>query len=142
LLGWNFGREIVFSSRCHCHPKHLLSTRQVEDNIIWHHIKTCVYLCKSGHHAAIDINMPDLGDHIDGDWRKLWNLKIPIRIKRFFWQVCQHCIPTSIRLIEKGMEVLNICVVCEEVRESREHVFFQYPFAVTCRHDQLWAVVL
>ncbi|KAJ6898212.1 hypothetical protein NC652_024891 [Populus alba x Populus x berolinensis] len=44
-----------------------LSTRQVEDNIIWHHIKTCVYLCKSGYHAAIDINKPNLGDHIDED---------------------------------------------------------------------------
>lgn len=112
-----------------------LSTRQVEDNIIWHHIKTCVYLCKFGYHAAIDINMPNLGDHIDGDWRKLWNLKIPIRIKHLFYQVCQHCIPTSIRLIEKGMEVLNICVVCEEVRESREHVFFNihfYSYVLAC----------
>ena len=118
-----------------------LSTRQVEDNIIWHHIKTRVYLCKSSYHAAIDINRPNLGDHIDEDWHKLWNLKIPIRIKHFFWRVCHHCIPTCIRLVEKEMKVSNICVICEEAREYREHAFFQCSFAITYWHDQLLVVV-
>lgn len=35
-----------------------LSSRQVQDNVIWHHTKTYVYSCKFTYHVAIDINRP------------------------------------------------------------------------------------
>lgn len=29
----------------------------------------------------------------DGQWLRIWNLKVPTRVKLFLWRVCSDCLP-------------------------------------------------
>jgi hypothetical protein len=109
-----------------------LSSRGVKDGLIWHYRKNGSYTCKSGYHVAIEVDGPNFGDNSDKKWRRLWNLKIPPKIKLFLWRSCQDCIPTRARLLQKGIEVNDVCVFYGSAGETQEHVFVHCSFVKCC----------
>ncbi|KAI9395682.1 hypothetical protein POPTR_004G015067v4 [Populus trichocarpa] len=54
-----------------------ISSRRVDDELIWHYKNNGIYDVKSGYHVAVEAVCPNLGEASLGEWRKLWNLKFP-----------------------------------------------------------------
>ena len=68
-----------------------------------------------------------------GFWRKLWNLKIPPKVKNFLWRSINNCLPTKDLLHIKQVHVNSTCPVCNEDAESILHSLVICPFTENCR---------
>jgi hypothetical protein len=40
----------------------------------------------------------------EGNWRKLWKLKVPTKVKIFLSRALEGCLPVKERLIRKGVQ--------------------------------------
>lgn len=58
-----------------------------------------------------------------GFWRKMWNLKIPPKIKFFLWRFCRNNIPVHIVLQKRCNAVSLLCPICDHDVEHLLHVF-------------------
>ncbi|KAJ6907983.1 hypothetical protein NC651_018426 [Populus alba x Populus x berolinensis] len=47
----------------------------------------------------------------------------------FLWRACQDCIPTQFRLLQRGIEINDVCVFCASAGKTREHVLVTCPYA-------------
>ena len=63
----------------------------------------------------------------------IWNLKVPPKVKNLIWRTCRGCLPTRVRLLDKGVVCPTNCVSCDSDHEHLLHVFFDCPFAI-----QVW----
>jgi hypothetical protein len=54
----------------------------------------------------------------------LWKIKVPAKIKMFFWLIARKSIPTKDNLIRKRWKGRKECVYCGQ-NESIDHLFFQ-----------------
>ncbi|KAL8496802.1 hypothetical protein ACS0TY_020469 [Phlomoides rotata] len=82
------------------------------NKVIWHFSNNGSYTVKSAYKAASTLV---INDGIEGkvEWKKLWNLKIPPKLKSWYWRVCRNFLPTRERLWEKGLHISPICVMCQ-----------------------------
>lgn len=55
-------------------------------------------------------------------WGKLWNLKIPPKMKIFFWRLLNNALPHNTNLQHRGIQIQNCCARCGET-EDLHHVF-------------------
>lgn len=37
----------------------------------------------------------------EGDWKLIWNLKLPLKIKHFLWRINRDVLPTRLKLQQK-----------------------------------------
>ncbi|CAH9085755.1 unnamed protein product [Cuscuta epithymum] len=59
----------------------------------------------------------------------MWQLKIPPKVKHFFWQTMVGSLPTADRLIQKRVNIAGDCQICKREPESVWHVFWKCPLA-------------
>jgi len=69
------------------------------------------------------------------DNRKLWKLKIPLRVKIFLWFLNRGVILTRYNLARRNWHGSKTCVFCQH-DESIKHLFFECKFA-----RAVWAIV-
>ncbi|XP_062099843.1 uncharacterized protein LOC133805695 [Humulus lupulus] len=67
-----------------------------------------------------------------GFWRKLWNLKIPPKDKNILWRATVGCLPTSMQLHSRHVDVPLLCFVCNSRMESILHALVTCNFARGC----------
>ncbi|XP_015386698.1 uncharacterized protein LOC107177439 [Citrus sinensis] len=67
-----------------------------------------------------------------GIWRKIWSLEVPSKVKVFLWRAAQNVLPTTDNLIWKRVEVMPICSLCNQQKETVVHALVNYVFAQTC----------
>lgn len=72
------------------------------------------------------------GNDNSGFWRKLWNLKIPPKVKNFLWRAVNNCLPTKDLLRVKQVQVNIVCPTFNEAPESILHALVLCPFAEHC----------
>lgn len=103
-----------------------------DDVRIWHYSKDGVYTVKTGYRVALEVSRQndDLG--VPGDWRKLWKLKIPPKVKAFLRRATRNCLPTRDNLRYRGISIPSSCVFCNEGIENSWHVFIACPFTQGC----------
>ncbi|KAK6144889.1 hypothetical protein DH2020_021709 [Rehmannia glutinosa] len=102
-----------------------------KDSIIWHHSKTGAYTVKSGYKLLVNSIIDEqLGTA--GAWRKIWQMKVPSKIKFFLWRACTNCLPTRSNLAHKGINITQVCVICENQLENNFHMFLSCKFAIEC----------
>ena len=59
------------------------------------------------------------------EWKKLWKLKAPKRIKMLLWRIGANALPTRDNLMVK-MDLDNLgCLLCNHDLESPIHLFFK-----------------
>lgn len=73
----------------------LLATNK-EDKLIWAMEDKGIFTVKSCYRALMQ-NWPR--EEIKA-WTKVWNMKLPPKVKVFFWQTCTNCLPTTAALCQ------------------------------------------
>ncbi|KAL0357406.1 UNVERIFIED_CONTAM: Retrovirus-related Pol polyprotein from type-1 retrotransposable element R2 [Sesamum calycinum] len=62
-------------------------------------------------------------------WRKLWQLKLPSKIKVFPWRACLNALPTAANLNKRLKTESFSCPFCAASREDIIHTLLLCPFA-------------
>lgn len=65
-------------------------------------------------------------------WRKLWNLKVPAKVKNLLWRAVTGCLPCKVQLRTKNVAVNDTCPMCNEGAESIIHGLVTCSFSTTC----------
>src|SRR4030067_946497 len=107
---------------------------QVEtDKLVCKAEKNGIYSVKSAYRLCVD-DLVDIS-HLKrpGFWSGIWRLKVPPKVKNLLWRMCRGCLPTRVRLQDKGVNFPVDCVMCDGPLEDLEHVCFLCPFSV-----QVW----
>jgi hypothetical protein len=60
---------------------------------------------------------------VEGQWKKLWKLKVPNKVRIFLWRVLRGCLPVRARLLAKGVHCDPKCPCCGEYEENEWHCF-------------------
>ncbi|GJN32061.1 hypothetical protein PR202_gb20534 [Eleusine coracana subsp. coracana] len=69
-------------------------------------------------------------------WRRIWNLKLPNKIKHFVWRVVHNIIAVRGNLWRRGVDINTNCVQCNRVHEDGGHLFLK------CKHmREAWALL-
>lgn len=64
-------------------------------------------------------------------FRKIWQAKVPNKIKIFLWTLLYDRLPTSHSLHFKGLNIEPHCTHCNQQVEDFTHIFFRCPIAKT-----------
>lgn len=70
--------------------------KNVDDSWYWRHEKLGFYSVKSAYLQLQDHRGNNSTASNSGFWRKLWNLKIPPKIKNFLWRASSNCLPEKV----------------------------------------------
>ncbi|CAN1185642.1 Putative ribonuclease H protein At1g65750 [Linum perenne] len=110
----------------------LLSLTTEDDIRVWNYTKDGQYSVKSGNRLIMEklVDMSQL--HVEGQWTKLWALSLPPRIKILICKMATLILPTRNRLLERGMQVLDECGVCNSLMETPWHLFVDCAYAKEC----------
>ena len=62
-------------------------------------------------------------------WKKLWAIKLPGKVVNFMWRACNSCLPTTVALVTKRVQIDIKCPWCRTENEDAIHVLFTCSFA-------------
>lgn len=66
----------------------------------------------------------------EAQWAKaVWSSKEFPRQSFHAWLVVLNCLPTRDRLLNWGLQVNHLCLLCNTAPESREHLFMDCPYS-------------
>jgi hypothetical protein len=96
-LGWDWNLiETLFNQRDFLVIISIpFSRRRLEDKLIWHFNREGSYSAKSGYKIALEVENLDAGDVKQGEWKKPWKLKLPLKIIHFLWRIGHGYFPTK-----------------------------------------------
>ncbi|XP_042972955.1 uncharacterized protein LOC122304757 [Carya illinoinensis] len=69
------------------------------------------------------------------DWKQLWSLNVPMKIKLFVWKAAHNVLPTLQNLASKKIVAIDLCSICKREIESPLHVIWGCPAA-----SDVWAM--
>ncbi|KAF4363009.1 hypothetical protein F8388_020525 [Cannabis sativa] len=75
----------------------------------------------------------------DSFWNRIWKLKITERLKMFLWKLCKDILPFGSRL-SRIFGNNNSCVICGEVDDSAQHLFWKCPLAKAVWFASRWSI--
>jgi len=96
-----------------------------EDKCAWRFTSHGEYTVKSGYHYIMERLVDNSDLRVSSNWMKIWNMKIPQKVKVFLWRAARGCLPTRERLLSRGVQSTNRCVHCEGSYENDWHIFFE-----------------
>ncbi|GAU37566.1 hypothetical protein TSUD_153990 [Trifolium subterraneum] len=85
------------------------------------------YSVKSAYRICVQELIDTSYLRVNGNWNLVWNIKVPPKVKNLIWRICRRCLPTRVRLRDKGVECTQTCALCNEENEDSEHIFFKCP---------------
>ncbi|CAN0829186.1 Putative ribonuclease H protein At1g65750, partial [Linum grandiflorum] len=95
------------------------------DRFIWQFSKNGDYTVKSAYRAYLD-KLVDRSTYAQpGEWRKLWNLQVPLKMAHFIWRIAHCVLPTRGRLRQRGVDVTGSCGLCGKEYETDWHLFLE-----------------
>jgi hypothetical protein len=101
-----------------------------QDRMVWKAEKHGHYSVRSAYRLCVN-DLVDLS-HLrrPGFWSGIWRLKVPAKVKNLVWRMCRGCLPTRVRLQDKGVQCLVNCVSCDSDYENLSHLFFACLYAI------------
>ncbi|RHN71289.1 putative reverse transcriptase zinc-binding domain-containing protein [Medicago truncatula] len=100
------------------------------DRLIWKAEINGCYSVKSAYKLCVEELIDISHLHRPDNWKDIWRLKVPPKIKHLLWRMCRGCLPTCIRLQDKGVSCPTMCASCNSNYEDLNHIFFECPFAI------------
>ena len=105
----------------------------VECRLIWKAENNGLYSVKSAYRLCMEELVDVSLLRRPGYWSGIWRLKVPPKIKNLLWRMCRGCLPTRVRLQDKGVQFPISCVSYNGPHEDLAHICFECPFTV-----QVW----
>ncbi|GKU90131.1 hypothetical protein SLEP1_g4171 [Rubroshorea leprosula] len=62
------------------------------------------------------------------EWKHLWKLKLPLKVKVFLWRAILNRLPTLDNLLAKRVVNNVLCQICQQADESSIHILFYCPY--------------
>ncbi|KAL7239039.1 hypothetical protein ACSBR2_005020 [Camellia fascicularis] len=116
-----------------------ISCEDQADVVIWHYTPKGNYEVRSGYHIAIQDSLQfdsKLAASLSFSppaslWSFIWSLNIPLKVRHFWWRVCQNKLATKENLFRRKCAPSSQCPACVCPVESIEHLLFHYPWTRT-----------
>ncbi|CAN1248831.1 Putative ribonuclease H protein At1g65750 [Linum perenne] len=105
------------------------------DEIIWTADKQGEYSVKSGYKVYMNRCVNRLALNRSGDWSRIWQLKLPPKIRHFAWRLARQVIPVRAELRRRHYDVPEECGVCGMVVEDFCHLFGECSFVEDCSRE-------
>lgn len=67
------------------------------------------------------------------EWRWLWGLQLPLKVRTFLWRACHDILSVRVALKKRHLGGDPFCSWCNLASESTAHPFFECP-----RFVQIW----
>jgi hypothetical protein len=114
-----------------------------EDWPAWHFDAKGLFSVKSAYKLAVALrdvqtgqdascSVSAHGDERGFQWIKIWQLKVPNKVKMFIWRLAHNSLPVRRNLARRGVKLDTICPVCRRLDEDCGHIFFKCKFAKKC----------
>jgi hypothetical protein len=71
--------------------------------------------------------------HNNWVWKKLWQCKVPLKVRVFWWRVSNEFIPSRANLHHRHVEPMDTCVTCGAQPETTYHAMISCMYA-----SQFW----
>ncbi|KAJ1413802.1 SGNH hydrolase superfamily [Sesbania bispinosa] len=79
---------------------------------------------------------------VTGEWKTLWRLNIPNRVKLLLWRMMRGCLPVRTNLQRKRVSCPATCPLCDAGLENEFHIFFGCDHSIQCwQASGLWGDV-
>jgi ribonuclease HI len=110
-----------------------LHNRGFEDFIAWRFTKHGKYTVRSGYHvqwrhrfgaSAGQLALPG-SSALNPVWKSVWKLKIPSKIKIFFWRALHGILPLKCIMANRHVGTSSECPICHQGPEDILHLLFQ-----------------
>jgi hypothetical protein len=98
-----------------------------DDKRIWRVENNGVYSVKSAYRLCVQELLDTSHLKMHGEWKLLWKIQCPPRVKNLLWRISRCCIPTRASLQQKGVNCTTNCALCNNNVEGSYHVFFNCP---------------
>ena len=59
-------------------------------------------------------------------WNRLWQLRVPSKIKVFGWRACLNILPSKVNLVRRQILKEDRCGLCQRCPESVIHALLEY----------------
>ncbi|CAN1219601.1 Putative ribonuclease H protein At1g65750 [Linum perenne] len=103
-----------------------------EDTRIWHFDKHGLYSVRSAYRVHQMYMTPRAEEVVPGEWRALWGLHVPPKMKNLLWRLARGMVPNRVRLRDRGIDVPPTCGVCSGEHEDDWHLYLTCSFAGEC----------
>lgn len=119
-----------------------LHSRVDHDAVIWKASPNGAYTVKSAYKMCLSLSEQGMHYQASGDWKLIWNMSLPPKIKHFCWRLLRCCLPTRFNLQGRGVNCQSTCVVCNNDIEDEMHMFLHCTFAINCwKEANLWGKI-
>ncbi|XP_019184794.1 PREDICTED: uncharacterized protein LOC109179753 [Ipomoea nil] len=108
--------------------KQLPVSLNCDDDWFWDRDLRGCYSVKDGYRRMGEVNGPCLPA-----WSNLWSLQVPPRWRIFMWRALSNILPTLDNLLNRRVELINICPACGLEEENIMHALCTCSFA-----SQVW----
>ena len=101
-----------------------LSYNLPEDCLIWIGNKRGEFTIKSAYHIASGIvDSIEEGESTSRTlpWKRIWQQKVPPKLKIFAWRTCVNGLPTMQNLNHRGIHCSSFCPLCDKAIETTTH---------------------
>lgn len=109
-----------------------ISVRNIEDSWAWHYERSGIFTVRSAYRLLVDTKKrredwlegrPAASNTstIQGQWRKLWKVRVPGTVKQFAWRLALSSIPTEAVRHHRSMADSKICPICNGAEDSWLH---------------------
>lgn len=100
------------------------------------------YTLRTAYHMYMARFRDHADHHVQGSWDIIWKRSIPQKVRVFLWKACRSCLPTRMRLHDKGVQCPSTCVLCSHELEEAWHLFFTCKSNIPCcQQSGLWQYI-
>lgn len=100
-----------------------------EDGWTWHLTKHGDFTVRSAYYKEMETRKKNkassLNQHRECKWKRLWQARVPPKIKNFGWKVLHNAIPVKQNLCARGIEVDKMCSMCGSEEEEISHALMR-----------------
>ncbi|KAK9988269.1 hypothetical protein SO802_028508 [Lithocarpus litseifolius] len=107
-----------------------LSTKPVEDVLIWPFTPTGSYTVKSGYRFLYKSQSLDNNDSQPADntfWKKIWGLQVQPKVRNFLWRALKNSIPTKLNFKQRIILADDRCDQCKGATKDVIHALWSCP---------------
>ncbi|KAL0283168.1 UNVERIFIED_CONTAM: hypothetical protein Sangu_2906400 [Sesamum angustifolium] len=109
--------------------------------MVWHYSRNGYFSVRRAYHLAMTIEdspcSSDCSEKESQWWRKVWQARVPNKVKVFVWRACLNALQTSANLNKRMVGLEAVCPFCHDEAEDILHVLAGCTFA-----RQVWGLAL